>query len=121
MDLTEYDEEFWQGLEKLVAESRIIIDRPKGSAHPRYPDTVYPLDYGYLDGTSSMDGNGIDVWQGSESHKSIDAVICILDTFKKDSEIKILYGCSEEEKEIIYNFHNDDRMKALMIRRAFII
>jgi hypothetical protein len=27
---------FWQAIDKLVAESEIIIDRPKDSAHPRY-------------------------------------------------------------------------------------
>lgn len=38
--------DFWRQLAQLVAESEIVIDRPQGSAHPRYPDFVYPLDYG---------------------------------------------------------------------------
>ncbi len=55
---------FWRALETLAQSSALIIDRPKGSAHPRYPDMRYPLDYGYLAGTTSGDGAGIDVWDG---------------------------------------------------------
>ena len=31
---SEYNEEFWKSLETVVAESELIIDRPKGTAHP---------------------------------------------------------------------------------------
>ncbi|MBO6093517.1 MAG: inorganic pyrophosphatase, partial [Oscillospiraceae bacterium] len=63
------------------------------------------------------DGSGIDVWVGSEG-KKIDAIICIVDLMKRDSEIKILIGCTEEEKEIIYETHNESRyMKGILIRR----
>jgi inorganic pyrophosphatase len=39
---------FWRSLDSLVSESRLVIDRPCGTPHPRYPDFMYPLDYGYL-------------------------------------------------------------------------
>jgi inorganic pyrophosphatase len=91
--------EFWTMLAQLVAESELVVDRPKGSAHPRYPDFVYPLDYGYLKGTSSADGGGIDVWKGSSDDACIDAVVCTVDFLKRDSEIKILIGCTEVEIE----------------------
>jgi inorganic pyrophosphatase len=55
------DEFFWKAVGALVQESEIIIDRPKGSHHPRYPELVYPVDYGYLKNTTAMDGGGIDV------------------------------------------------------------
>ena len=55
------NEAFWRMLDDLVKEHEIVIDRPKGSRHPRYPQIVYRLDYGYLKGTSSMDGGGIDL------------------------------------------------------------
>ncbi len=42
------DDGFWKALERLVSESEIVIDRPKGSTHPRYADIVYSVDYGYL-------------------------------------------------------------------------
>ena len=67
--------------------------------------------------TSSMDGAGIDVWVGT-SEKKIDAIICTVDLMKKDSEIKILIGCTEEEKAIIYETHNETPyMKGIFIRR----
>ena len=53
--------DFWTTLDQLVSDSEIVIDRPKGSAHPKYPDFIYKVDYGYLNNTSSMDGQGIDV------------------------------------------------------------
>ena len=43
---------FWQNFQKLVDDSKIIIDRPKGSHHPKFPDApAYPLDYGYIKNT----------------------------------------------------------------------
>ncbi|MDF2589357.1 MAG: hypothetical protein K0S41_3198 [Anaerocolumna sp.] len=113
-----YDFEFWEALEKLIQQSEIVIDRPKGTVHPKYPDFLYKVDYGYLRNTSSMDGSGIDVWKGTNKNQTIDAIICTIDLTKKDSEIKILIGCTEEEKELIYHTHNDsENMKGIMIRR----
>ena len=110
--------EFWKMLDYLVQDSELVIDRPKGSAHPRYPDFIYPLDYGYLKNTASMDGDGIDVWVGSMGERQIDAVMCIVDQAKRDSEIKILIGCTEEENEMLYRTHNEtEYMKGIMIRR----
>ena len=111
------DSSFWLALDKLVSESKIIIDRPKGSRHPKYPDCIYPLDYGYLEGTSSMDGGGIDIWRGSGDEIIVDVVICTVDLLKKDSEIKILIGCNEEEKQLVFAAHNGEYMKGILIRR----
>lgn len=112
-----YDEDFWNALDELVNNSDLIIDRPKGTAHPKYPDFIYKVDYGYLKETSSMDGAGIDVWVGS-GEKKIDAIMCIVDLIKKDSEIKILIGCTEEEKKTVYETHNETPfMKGVLIRR----
>jgi inorganic pyrophosphatase len=114
-----YNSEFWDALDQLVNESEIVIDRPKGTAHPKFPDFIYRVDYGYLKNTASMDGAGIDVWVGS-GEKQIDAIMCIVDLRKKDSEIKILIGCTEEEKKILYETHNRTHyMKGIMIRRQY--
>ena len=110
-------EDFWNALDELVNFSEIVIDRPKGSTHPRFPNFIYQVDYGYLKNTTSMDGAGIDVWVGSGDRK-IDAIMCIVDLMKKDSEIKILIGCTEEEKMEIYRMHNETQyMKGVLIRR----
>ena len=112
-----YNEDFWKALDELVNSSEIVIDRPRGSAHPRFPNFIYKVDYGYLKDTASMDGGGIDVWVGS-GEKKIDAIMCIVDLRKKDSEIKILVGCTEEEKLEVYKTHNETQyMKGVLIRR----
>lgn len=67
--MNRYNNEFWNALDELVSNSEIIIDRPKGTAHPKYPDFIYRVDYGYLQDTTSMDGAGIDVWVGTNEKK----------------------------------------------------
>ena len=112
------DQSFWHALDVLISTSNIIIDRPKGTSHPKFKNFVYPVDYGYLEGTSSMDGGGIDVWVGTSSDKRLDAIICIVDLLKKDSEIKLLIGCTEDERNLIYKTHNNTEfMKGIMIKR----
>ena len=112
------DNEFWNAIDRLVAESEIIIDRPKGTVHPKYPDFIYQVDYGYLKNTTSMDNDGIDVWVGSDDSQTIDAIMCTVDLLKRDSEIKILIGCTESEKELVFQTHNESEyMKGIMIRR----
>ena len=115
--VNDYNDAFWTALDELVSNSEIVIDRPKGSAHPRFPDFIYKVDYGYLKDTTSMDGAGIDIWVGS-GDKKIDAIICIVDLMKRDSEIKILLGCTEEEKLEVFKTHNETQyMKGILMRR----
>lgn len=113
-----FNPEFWAYVDQLVAQSQIIVDRPKDSPHPEDTDTVYPVDYGYLAGTTSSDGSGIDVWLGASGEKTISAIICTIDLVKRDSEIKILMGCTEDEMLTISHFLNrTDGMRGLLIRR----
>ena len=112
------DDAFWAALDQLTASSRLVIDRPRGTAHPRYPDMIYPLDYGYLADTTAMDGGGIDGWAGSVPARGLDAVMVTVDLMKRDSEIKLLIGCTEEEKQLVWHQHNDSQyMKGILIRR----
>ena len=117
LNATGFEREFWEMLDSLVSESEIVIDRPKGTIHPRFADFLYKVDYGYLKDTNSMDNEGIDVWVGT-GEKKIDAIMCIVDLLKRDSEIKILIGCTEEEKQLIYQTHNESQwMKGILIQR----
>ncbi len=112
------DSGFWSALDQLISRSPLVIDRPGGSSHPRYPSIVYPLDYGYLAGTSSMDGAGIDVWLGSDPARRLGGVICTVDLIKGDSEIKLLLGCTGAETQAVLSFHNSSQfMKGLLIPR----
>ena len=114
-----YDNDFWQAIDVLISSGRIVIDRPKGSFHPRFSNVKYEVDYGYIENTTSMDGGGIDVWCGSLDDKKVNAIICTVDLMKKDSEIKILIGCTDDEIESVYEFHNDTKyMKGMLIRRT---
>lgn len=112
------DKLFWQRLDELLSSKKIVIDRPKGSCHPRFSEIVYQLDYGYLEGTSSNDGEGVDVWLGSDVERGLDAVICTVDLDRGDAEMKLMVGCSEEEKAYIENFYNSwPKMGAQIVRR----
>lgn len=109
------DNEFWEYMEMVIESSTIQIDRPQGSKHPRYPDLFYPHDYGYLKNTVTTDGGGLDVWLCSRSKARLDGIICTVDLNKKDVEIKLLIGCSEDELLTILKFYNSDAMRAIFI------
>jgi inorganic pyrophosphatase len=102
----------------MVSDHRIIIDRPRGTAHPRYPDSIYPIDYGYLEGTTGGDGHGIDIWVGSQPQKKVQAIIVTIDLLQADSEIKIIHGCTEEEIQTLYRYHCTYNQQSLLIRRT---
>ena len=98
---------------ELISTHPIVVDRPRGSSHPRYPDEIYPLDYGYLENTTSSDSGGMDVWLGSlnksindNAAKTLTGILCTFDRLKRDAEIKLLIGCNEEDIQIILDFHN---------------
>lgn len=107
------DTSFWKTMQELAATTPITIDRPKGTAHPRWADLIYPLDYGYLENTSAGDGDGIDVWFGSSSNKTLTGILCTFDRLKRDAEIKLLIGCTLEDVETIRSFN--DQMQTLFI------
>ena len=109
---------FWEFIDKLVNESEIVIDRPKGSRHPKMENIVYEVDYGYLRNTKSMDGSGIDIWKGSNENKKVNGIFCTIDLYRKDSEIKILIGCTDDEINKIDKMYNGlELLSGLLIRR----
>jgi len=112
-----FNTQFWTMLDQLVDGSSIVIDRPKNSRHPDWESMVYPLDYGYLAGTTSSDGAGIDLWQGESGKTNVTAIICAVDLLKKDSEIKLLLGCTEEEMITIADFLNSHGMGCYLVQR----
>lgn len=106
---------FWQRIQELVSTSALIIDRPQGSAHPRFADIIYPLDYGYLDGTTAADKGGIDVWLGSDPRRQLNGVVVTADLLKRDAEIKIVLGCTPAEIAMIVAFHNRETQGGLFV------
>ena len=106
---------FWISLQNLVATSKIVIDRPRGSRHPRYPDVTYPVDYGYLEGTCAGDGDGIDIFHGRSGGDTITGICCTIDALKRDAEVKILYACTEEDISAIRQLMGSGPMACVVV------
>jgi inorganic pyrophosphatase len=98
--------QFWLDLEQLISSCQLHIDRPKNSVHPFYANLIYPFDYGELIGTSGGDGAGIDVWLGTLKKQTVTGILATVDTMKRDSETKILLGCSSVEMLQIRDWYN---------------
>jgi inorganic pyrophosphatase len=112
------DGRFWVNLDRLVAESRVTVDNPRGTHDGDSSKFVYPVDYGYLEDTTSMDGEGIDVFVGSDPEQRVDAIVCAVDLMKRDSEIKVLIDSTEEEKQAIKSLYETfPPISGLLVRR----
>lgn len=109
---------FWQHLDTLVAAHPLIIDRPRGTRHPRYADFTYPYDYGHLSGTTAGDGQCIDVWLGSVATRTVTGIICTVDLLKRDTEVKLLIGCTQEEAQHIVKLHNNGDQGGILVLRV---
>ena len=75
-------------LGKLV---KVIIDRPLGSKHPSH-DFFYPINYGYIQGTVSGDGEEIDAYILGEFEpleKYVGIVVAIIKR-ENDNEDKLV-------------------------------
>ena len=111
------NKDIFETFDALLSSSEIVLDRPKGTAHPRYSDFVYPFNYGFLQGTHSGDGDGIDIWLGSMKEKRVTGVIVCVDLVKRDSECKVLIACTHEEMHQIVAIHQKGSQSALLIER----
>lgn len=110
--------DFWLALAQMVEKSEIVVDRPKGSRHPRYEAVVYPMDYGFLRDTGAIDGGGVDIWVGSATvEDGVVGILATVDLFKMDVEIKILFKCTETEMAEALNTANSGYQSAILVRR----
>lgn len=41
---------------------KVLVDRPLGSGHPKYPDMIYPVNYGFVPGILAPDGEEQDAY-----------------------------------------------------------
>ena len=112
-----YKDDFFSVLDDLILENGITIERQKNSAHPQFPGFIYLLDYGYINETKSQDGAGIDVFLGDNPEVGIVGIICTVDTLKKDSEIKVLYQCTEENIQTALGMMNKKYLRGILVRR----
>lgn len=97
----------------------MVVDRPRNTVHYKYSNLVYPVDYGYLSDTTGSDQAPIDVFKGSQKSNQVGAIVVSADILKKDCEVKLLIGCSEEEEHEVLAFLNQTEFqKAIMIHRG---
>ena len=109
--------DYWWSLDELVRMNELVIDRPIGTPHPSFPNSIYPLDYGYLKGTMGGDGDGVDVWKGSLDTGKVQASIVTVDLLKVCVEVKLVVGCTEEEIEEVLNYHNTFSQSGVLVKR----
>ncbi len=109
---------FWQKLDTLFLSSQLIISKEKGACHPQYQNLIYPVKYGRLVGTNG--GNSeVSVFRGSLLSDKVGAAVIAVDILKKELDIKLLSGCTEEEEDSILRFLNQtDFQKTVIIRRG---
>lgn len=112
------DERFWEYVDELVAISRLVIDRPARATVPVGAVASRPLDYGYLRGTAAVDGEGVDVWRGSLAGARVTGAIATVDLLKRETELKLLVGCTREEAKAALAAHNFGRQAGVLVLRA---
>jgi coenzyme F420-0:L-glutamate ligase/coenzyme F420-1:gamma-L-glutamate ligase len=112
------DSGFWGALDRLFEIHPVVIDRPKGTSHPRYPETGYPLDHGYLSGTRSADGGGLDVWIGTLQPPRVTGLALTLDLHKREAELMVMLGCTLDEMRMAKAFMEQGEMHAMLLPRG---
>ncbi|MDR0783871.1 MAG: hypothetical protein LBE83_08975 [Propionibacteriaceae bacterium] len=115
--ITGEEQGFWTELQALVDHSQIVIDRPKGSAHPRYPERIYQFDYGYLKETVGGDGEGIDCWC-ADDYRHLTGMLITADPLKRDVEAKLLLGCSPAQVKTILSWYESLPLPTVWMRRT---
>lgn len=108
----------WSDWESLIERNGIEFDRPLGSRHPRYPEIVYPIDYGFVRGTRGTDGDELDVFVGT-ARSGLTAAIFTIDYRRGDRECKLIYNATPSEIYLVNGFINFDRklMEGFLVLR----
>lgn len=108
----------WDNLDEVVRAGTVTVDRPKGRPHPKVAEYVYPLDYGFIEGTDGGDGEGIDIWLGDTEGLGVTALLCTFDPLKRNAEVKIVWNCDDQEIEAIDEFYRPQPQAVLVVRRV---
>ncbi|MEW6724574.1 MAG: HD domain-containing protein [Bacillota bacterium] len=108
----------WEYWDRVLAARGWVIDRPKGQPHPRWPELIYPLDYGYIPGVMGGDGAEQDLFVGSTGRELVGAMMTV-NFIKGDQEVKLLVGMTDAELRTAYEFMNSDTrmMTGFLVKR----
>jgi inorganic pyrophosphatase len=108
----------WEAWEEVIERNGITIERPRRSQHPQFPEIIYPIDYGYVNGTIGPDGVEVDVFVGTAANGLV-GVILTDDHRRGDREVKLLYHCLPEEVYLVNGFinFNPQLMQGVLVMR----
>ncbi len=111
--------QFWQKIDSLLLslEYQKVVD--KNSAHPNYTSLVYPLEYGFLSDINEKNKKVCGVFKGSLNTMNCDCLIVCCDLLLTELDVKLLVGCSEEEKKSCLSFLNGITFqKTILVQRS---
>jgi len=91
------------------------MDRPKGTAHPRFPDLLHPIDCGFIPGTRSRDG--VDAFRGDGQGHHVVGIIGTPDRGRCDSGIRVLADCSGEDLRTALQLLTREPRRTILVRR----
>lgn len=95
----------WAEWDALLSARGVVVERARRSRHPRHPDIIYPIDYGYVEGTVGTDGEAVDVFVGTGAPGLV-ALAVTDDARRGDREAKLLWACTPEEVYLVHGFLN---------------
>jgi inorganic pyrophosphatase len=98
----------WTNWAQCIEARGVTLDRPAHSAHPEYPSVIYPLDYGFIPGTTGPDGEPVDVFVGSGTQGLVGALLTT-DHRRPGRDLKLLLDCTPPEIYTAHGFINYDR------------
>jgi inorganic pyrophosphatase len=80
----------------------VQIDRALGTAHPKYPNMIYPVNYGFVPNTQSGDGEELDAYvlgvtQPVEQYKG--RCVAIIHRLKDDDDKLIVVPEGQEPSD----------------------
>ncbi len=87
---------------------RVIMDRPLGSKHPEY-ELIYPINYGYIEGTMAGDGEEVDAYVIGEFQplESFEGYVIAQISRSDDVEFKLVVSKNKGR-------YNKDQVEALV-------
>ena len=97
------DVDDWSRWEQLIDDRGIVIERPRGHAHPLYPDMIYPTDYGHIPATTADDGEEVDVFVGMK-RRGLVGLIALTHQPSGVTEPKLLMNLSRVDADGIRAF-----------------
>ncbi|WP_022834516.1 hypothetical protein [Salisaeta longa] len=95
----------WTAWERLITRHGLTIDRPKHAPHPEHPSIIYPLNYGYVNGTHSTDGEPVDCFVG-DAPTGLVGLIWTTNYRTGCREAKLLYRCTPADVYTAHGFIN---------------